>query len=92
MIHGWVTTDGYDFLYLVALGVLWFVVRTALARNRSGIPWQHEEILPYSFFVVGAVILVVAALLDSVSGARLPIFIVGLGCMLWGFLKLSRIV
>ena len=90
MIRGWVTTDNYDFLYLVAVCVLWFVWRTARARYRSGVPWERREITGYGFLAGGAVILVVAASLDSMSALRLPIFLIGVGCMLFSLLSLRR--
>ena len=92
MLHGFVSLDKYDFLYLAALGAAWYAGRTALSRYRAGIDWRREEIISYGFLVGGAAILVASALLDPLSALRLPIFVIGVGCMAWAFVTLRRIL
>ena len=76
-----------DTLYLAALGAVWYAGRITLIRYRAEIQWTRREVSAYTFLVVGSLILLIASLLEN-TAAKMPIFLVGLGFMLWSYLSL----
>lgn len=79
-----------DAVRLGAITALFVSVRFFLIRELSGRPWEKKEVAPYSFLIFGVMLLLAVSMLSTNSGARLPICVLGIGCLIWAFLLVQK--